>query len=186
MGMSTPQTRRPATTFATGQRYHHYVLIERFYGYVTSYGKSEVAWKCRCDCGKEFITPTRQITKGIRNSCGCFNKVQPVDDRSFIANARFNHYRNSAKHRNLIWDLSYDQFVSLLYSDCSYCGSPPNLNVTIQKHSQLVNGVDRADNTKGYHPENCVPCCRICNSAKSDKSEADLRIWFQRLISHNS
>ncbi|HEC67150.1 MAG TPA: hypothetical protein ENI23_17875 [bacterium] len=34
-------------------------------------------------------------------------------------------------------------------------------------------GLDRVDNKKGYELENCVPCCKICNSMKMtmDKDE---------------
>jgi hypothetical protein len=28
------------------------------------------------------------------------------------------------------------------------------------------NGIDRVDNSKGYTPENTVPCCKICNKIK--------------------
>ena len=31
-------------------------------------------------------------------------------------------------------------------------------------------GIDRGDNSKGYLPENLVPCCKGCNRAKSTRS----------------
>jgi len=35
----------------------------------------------------------------------------------------------------------------------------------------VYNGIDRIDNTKGYTPENCVPCCFEVNAMKRDFSE---------------
>jgi len=34
-------------------------------------------------------------------------------------------------------------------------------------------GIDRIDNSKGYIEGNMVPCCKICNWMKSDKSSID-------------
>ena len=180
-----PSTRRPRTVYAAGQRYRHYTLIERVPNHVDRNGNPQVAWKCLCDCGKEFITSSHQITKRIRNSCGCRNQTQPVDDKTFITNCRFGHYRNGAKGRNLSWELTYDQFAILLFGDCAYCGSPPRLSVTIGKHTHLANGVDRVDNSKGYGIGNVVPCCWSCNAAKSSGTVEELKIWMKRLIAYN-
>ena len=35
-------------------------------------------------------------------------------------------------------------------------------------------GIDRVDNTQGYHMVNCVPCCKKCNQAKLAMSKEEL------------
>lgn len=178
--------RRPSTIYASGQRYRFFTLVNRVYDYVTRHGRTVPAWRCLCDCGKGFVTPSIQITKGIRNSCGCRNQSQPVTDKDAVSKARFSHYRNGAKSRDLPWLLTYDQFVSILFDDCVYCGSPPGLSVTVDKHTYLVNGIDRVDNAKGYEPSNVVCCCWSCNAAKSSGTIDEFKAWTNRLISHHA
>ena len=70
---------------------------------------------------------------------------------------KFNTYKGSAKHRNLAFDLTMDEFMSFWQADCSYCGDPIS---TI--------GIDRIDSALGYAVGNCVPCCTRCNVIKMD------------------
>lgn len=41
---------------------------------------------------------------------------------------------------------------------CHYCGR--------RYDGEVLNGIDRVDNTKGYMNENCVTCCTMCNMMK--------------------
>jgi len=61
-----------------------------------------------------------------------------------------------AKHRGLDWTLTDESAVKMMTSPCVYCG------VLLE-----INGIDRMDNTKGYVPDNCVPCCETCNFLKA-------------------
>lgn len=45
------------------------------------------------------------------------------------------------------------------------------------------NGIDRVDNFKGYTLENSVPCCTICNRAKSNMLYDDFMSYIQRFKS---
>jgi 5-methylcytosine-specific restriction endonuclease McrA len=65
-----------------------------------------------------------------------------------------------AKHRGKEWTLSKQLHEYLLRQPCYYCGG--KLNPT-------GSGLDRIDNTRGYHPDNVVPCCYDCNSIKGDR-----------------
>ena len=64
-------------------------------------------------------------------------------------------YQIEAKKRGLQWNLSRELFDSLIDAPCRYHGGP-----------QASRGVDRVDNKKGYVPDNCVPCCHMCNLMK--------------------
>lgn len=84
--------------------------------------------------------------------------------------SRYFGYRSSARHRNLDFGITFDQFNSIIQKDCVYCGvSPPN-----------VIGADRVDNSIGYVINNIVPCCTICNYMKGKLGMQDfiLRVFM--------
>lgn len=62
----------PATKDRTGLRYGRLVVIERAPN-VTTGGRSRVAWRCKCDCGKEIIVTGDNLQNGSTKSCGCLN-----------------------------------------------------------------------------------------------------------------
>lgn len=72
------------------------------------------------------------------------------------------------KHPSLEWGLTLEQYVNLVTSDCHYCGTKPHQKPQgKQMPTNLFrNGIDRADNNRGYLPDNCVPCCTACNREK--------------------
>lgn len=84
------------------------------------------------------------------------------------------HNKTSSKYKS--FELSKDEFVKLIHSDCYYCGAAPSdENVWNQsnkrqsdKESVKINGIDRIDSNKGYIKGNCVPCCIQCNRMKLD------------------
>jgi hypothetical protein len=102
-------------------------------------------------------------------------------------------YRSNARRRGLSFSLSADEFRSLVTSSCEYCGSEPS---AVSKHSGAVtektrhnseftyNGIDRKNNSVGYHYVNCVSCCGTCNKAKLAMSYSEFIEWIQRVHSH--
>lgn len=80
----------------------------------------------------------------------------------------FQRYREGARRRGYFFDLLLEEFQFLTSSDCHYCGAKPNHKHKLKNaHGfYIYNGVDRVDNTSGYNVENCVPCCRKCNTTK--------------------
>lgn len=57
----------------TGQKFGRLTVIER----AGSDKKWQARWKCLCDCGKETVVTTNQLTSGRTKSCGCstFNNL---------------------------------------------------------------------------------------------------------------
>ena len=43
------------------------------------------------------------------------------------------------------------------------------------------NGIDRLDSAFGYTLENCVPCCKYCNTAKNTMLVSDFLSWVSRV-----
>ncbi len=70
----------------------------------------------------------------------------------------FRKYKQAARKRNLTFNLSEQEFSSLVSGPCNYCGE------LLGQH----NGIDRVDNSLGYEIENCVSCCATCNLMKRD------------------
>jgi hypothetical protein len=147
-------------------------------------GKNKV-YICLCKCGKEKVF-WKKSAINRQKSCGCLTDDSGLSGkqrRSILT--RMQGYKNGAKKRNIVWDLTYKQFVEVSTKNCFYCGSEPKEwdcmtnSPSLQKDSPNVDpndykikftGVDRFDSKKGYTLDNVVPCCTFCNRAKSDFS----------------
>jgi hypothetical protein len=64
--------------------------------------------------------------------------------------------------RQLVFDLTLEEFTSLSDADCVYCGDLPSIGC----EGVVRNGVDRVDSGKGYVQGNVVSCCKTCNIMK--------------------
>lgn len=82
-------------------------------------------------------------------------------------------YRSGARQRGIDFNLSEEEFKSLIKKDCYYCGEPPSRHQSVSYRSdyELVNGIDRIDSSKSYSIGNCVPCCNTCNLMKNTLSK---------------
>lgn len=72
----------------------------------------------------------------------------------------YNDYKFRSKKKGLEFNLSLEGFSVLVCSKCHYC----------DQLTKVINGVDRVNNDIGYVLENCVTCCKICNTMKMDLS----------------
>lgn len=55
----------------TGKRFGEITVIERADDYISPSGNKATRWKCKCDCGNEFIVKSSRLTSGRVASCGC-------------------------------------------------------------------------------------------------------------------
>jgi hypothetical protein len=92
-------------------------------------------------------------------------------------NGKYMASRFTAKKRGLDFTLTLQEFEKLILNDCCYwCGGPL---------PKTRGGLDRMDNTKGYTPENSIPCCWICNVMKgSMTSEEFIEQCKKILLNH--
>lgn len=60
---------KPGQKDLTGMRYGRLVAIEPTEKRAKNGG---TIWKCRCDCGKETLAVSTQLTQGYKKSCGCW------------------------------------------------------------------------------------------------------------------
>ena len=168
----------------TGQTFGKLTVVER----VGSDKWHNSTWRCICSCGGTKIASQGVLTQGKVKTCGCSGKrweKRPDGEAAFTE--LLGRYKKQAETRGYLFHLSEPEFRSLTGRDCYYCGTPPKQKVKTHKNTghYEYNGVDRKDNTKGYTTDNCVPCCFICNRAKSSFSQEDFQDWIKRLTLFN-
>lgn len=116
-------------------------------------------------------------------------KFMPIDERmynSYKSNMEKN-VRNGKEYRK--FNLTLDQYKTLIHSNCYYCGAKPTADNQWNKSNRrkgdptivYVNGIDRIDSTKEYTIDNCVACCPICNSMKSTLSTSEFKSHIKRI-----
>ena len=172
-----------------GQRFGRLIPVERFRENRNTY------YMCQCDCGTQTRVSHANLHSGASLCCGCRMldlleaRNKPLKD--VITNQVFNYYRRNAKMRGIPWDLPKLEFQTLIFSPCYYCGVIAGTSTRTHSsrgrkscRSLPNNGVDRFDNNQGYNGSNCVPCCKGCNSAKSDLPFQEFKEWALRLAAH--
>tara|TARA_R110002020_G_scaffold306484_10_gene522443 strand:- start:744 stop:1142 length:399 start_codon:yes stop_codon:yes gene_type:complete len=75
---------------------------------------------------------------------------------------RFHNSKRSAKERGYVFELTKQEYGKITNSNCIYCGELDG------NEKKKYVGIDRVNNNDGYTISNCVPCCKICNSMKSN------------------
>lgn len=106
-------------------------------------------------------------------------------DNTPAKNKLFYKYRMQATRRNIKFNLRQYDFLRIIEQNCFYCGNEPsNRETTTSGHILSYNGIDRIDNNRGYESDNIVPCCKICNSMKSDLSYDLFINQMKQIINH--
>lgn len=139
-------------------------------------------WVFRCDCGKTIHSVPANVRKGKVKSCGCLYRDKGLMPGEAGCNEVFGAYKRSARHREIAWKLTKDEFLALVQNNCYYCGVPPCRVFQIKSSTEFVcNGIDRVNNDLGYVLSNCVSCCKICNYAKRSMSISEFLEWIKRV-----
>ena len=173
-------------------------------------GTKRIRYLCICDCGTEVIALKGLLRQGLTQSCGCFQsdrarkaKTKAAGFASF--NKKYAQYRSGAEGRGMGFNLTLDELTLIIQKECVYCGSEaPSWNLYINsdgrakmssqvKNQETIdrawikaNGIDRINNSIGYTPDNCVSCCRFCNSMKSNFTRAEFLKHATKIVAYNS
>jgi hypothetical protein len=165
---------------------------------------SQTVWKCQCDCGKIIELKRSNLISGNTKSCGCllkanYDKLKNKGIQNNILpkgiaalNAYYGNYKYRAKKNKLCFELNKSEFENIIYKNCYFCGTEPNRqfpsNGKLKSRPYngyiFINGIDRKDSSKGYYLDNCLPCCSVCNNAKSDLDINFFLDWIQKLKNH--
>jgi len=145
-------------------------------------------YSVKCDCGSERVIMGSAMISGNTKSCGCFGKeirrLKRISNNHSEITAIILGYKRHADRRGFKWKLTRGDVESIIIKDCLYCGTKPS-NIKKTKNSigdgYRYSGIDRVDSLKDYTIENAVPCCRICNYAKSNLSLKEFQEWAMKL-----
>jgi hypothetical protein len=72
---------------------------------------------------------------------------------------QFDQHLKSAKFRNIINELTFDNYINIAKNNCFYCE---------ELHERGFNGINRQYASRGYILDNCVSSCKMCNYIKND------------------
>ena len=177
-----------------GMRYSMLMVVEKLpskvYGDKSKYYKKRM-WLCKCDCGNMTEANTGSLTCDKKKSCGCLTSTKSAENsiksRYKIVKqdagyrSIYSSYKLNAKSRKFDFNIDFDYAVSIMKSDCHYCGIEPSNTYMKSYYNATYNGIDRVDNTKGYEMDNIVSCCKMCNIAKNNNTEEYFLQWVKRL-----
>jgi hypothetical protein len=174
-----------------GQRFGRLLVIKRVEKEGYRRGRP-VFWLCQCDCtGKEIVTRTNNLTSGQTKSCGCswLTHTSKIKKEWGISafNIVFRHYKQSARKKKLLFELSKDIFKNLTQQKCHYCGREPSqiCKSACNNGDFIYNGIDRKNSSLGYIENNIIPCCWDCNRSKGTLSYDEFMIWISRVYNYS-
>jgi len=103
-----------------------------------------------------------------------------------LINIVFSRSKKLAFYKNQKWELSKRDWLKLAQSPCHYCGTTESNTFIcrnrITDNIFRYNGIDRKDNRQGYTLENSLPCCAICNGAKTDLNYDLFLEWLAKVV----
>jgi len=88
-------------------------------------------------------------------------RLRGIKHRKPAYQRAYKHLTQKAKARKWLVTLTMDEYEKIHGTPCHYC---------FETFTQVKGyGLDRLDNTKGYHKDNVVSCCGPCNAIRGDK-----------------
>lgn len=138
-------------------------------------------------CGMALSGLLDGIRGKVQRCVGCYEKQRAVEEgreriRNYSEEKKANldkymlSYIQSAKSRNIAFELTKDKFEELVCMACYYCGS---------FNENEVVGIDRLNSSRGYTNENCVPCCKVCNFMKGTLNKNTFITQAHKIATHN-
>ena len=145
----------------------------------------KVYWDCQCKCGRIIPVDGTALRSGKSKGCGCERLNRRLPDGVAAFNALYRAYEQRADNRGYSFDLTKDEFKKLVTYSCKYCGEIPRQEYKSKTTSFIYNGVDRVNNSLGYSVDNCVPCCKLCNSMKERNSALIFINHCKKVVDYN-
>jgi len=144
-------------------------------------------WLCRCDCGKEYIIPSK--TLGSKKSIGCFECGRFKLRRFFgpIPKWIITQTKMSAKNRRLEFNLSIEYLAKVFEEQkglCPLTGLSLKFSTAPKKVEDTTASPDRIDNTKGYIEGNVRFVHKVINIMRKSMSDEEFLYWCQLVVNH--
>lgn len=176
-----------AKSLTPGQRFSALTVVRAAPPQLTYKGHYESCSLVICDCGKTKTVFNYLLRAKNTSSCGCGIQRRKPDGVWIRLRCQI---ESGARARCLEMSLTNEQLKYVCSLPCTYCKSPAMNTMKGRKGGRATaetvhrySGIDRVDSKKGYTPGNVIPCCRICNRAKSN---LDLEQFIQWLVNFGS
>lgn len=115
------------------------------------------------------------------------SEKKKLPDGETAFNKLYYQYQYScAKSRNHKFTLTVNEFRFLVTQNCFYCEKVPSRIKKSRESTFTFNGIDRVDNSVGYIMENCVTCCRECNTKKGGVTKDMIDKSYKFLFNKNN
>tara|TARA_B100001778_G_scaffold334491_1_gene346125 strand:+ start:16732 stop:17874 length:1143 start_codon:yes stop_codon:yes gene_type:complete len=139
-----------------GQSFGHLIVLERSEK-TNSHGN--VYWTCECKrCGNQKDIAANGLRSGYHKSCGCLKKTRTKESSKMIPGHIWYSIQDSAKRRNIDFQLSLQDAETLLTEQewiCPLTGSVLGFDYANPKGTNTTASLDRKDSTKPYCKDNC-------------------------------
>lgn len=170
----------------TGLRMSNFTVIE-IAGRDT-YGK--ILWKCKCDCGNEFVTHGRSIVNGHCKSCGCKRNADRREKGEFRGLSDTRIYRIWKDMKKRCFDPNCESYPDYGGRGITICkewqgtqGFFNFLSWALNNGYSEVLSIDRINNNGNYEPSNCRWATTIQqanNRRKPEKVRNQYGVWDYR------
>lgn len=163
--------------------------------------KGRSVYKIKCNfCNNEYES-TIDVFRDARKSGSCCRKCQNSQHKIYESmtvpesqlSLNYSNYRSKAKMKKWEFNLTKEEFKTLVTSNCHYCGLEPNQfrtdrikSIREGDSSFLMNGIDRVDSSLGYTTSNTLPCCEDCNKAKRNLSYNQFLDLIKKIYEYKS
>lgn len=87
---------------------------------------------------------------------------------------KYETYRTRILSKNKSFELTYNEFLTLINNNCVYCGD-----------TQINGGIDRIDSNLGYTIQNSAPCCKYCNIMKHTATQQEFLDRIAKIANHS-
>lgn len=167
-----------------GMKFGKLTVVKQYY--INGQGDLRVDYICDCGRIKHNIQSSKMHL--LKMCCVCKKKneykILPYGETAF--NNHYSSYSRAAKRRQIPFELTKDEFRTIIKQNCYYCGQVPSMikRPNSSGGACICNGIDRMDSNGGYTISNCVPCCSMCNYAKLDSSVSDFLSHVKKIYEY--
>lgn len=177
----------------SGRKIGQLKILGYSHSYVQPSGQKRAMWDVVCDCGNKKKMSTGTLLHQKTISCGCQGKINRAESRKkefgySNENYLYLQYKSRSIKKFGEFNITKEQFRELIYSNCFYCGKHPEQQ-TVKRCVNGINksnGIDRVDNEIGYIYENCVCCCKVCNTMKMNLSVYEFLNHISKIFKYNN
>ena len=142
----------------TGMKFGRLTVIDRDDDYVSPKGYHSTAWKCQCECGNFTTVRAIYLKNGATRSCGCLRIEHPNHTTHGKSNTRiYAIWKGMLVRCYNTNDINYDRYGGRGITVCDEwrCDFESFYEWSIRNGYNEYLTIDRADNDKGYSPDNC-------------------------------